>query len=83
MNYHNPESERNEQNLTVLTDASAAPARAYEADQEVRDAFDAELRQLAEDIVAHHPSLTQLLLSLSGDGSSIGVSSLGPIHGQN
>lgn len=83
MNYNNPESERNEQNLTVLTDASAAPDRAYADDQEVRDAFDAELRQLAEEIVAHHPSLTQLLLSMSGDGSSIGVRSLSPIHGQN
>ena len=83
MNYHNPESERNEQNLTVLTDASAAPHRAYESDQEVRDAFDAELRQLAEDIVAHHPSLTQLLLSMSGDGKSIGVRNVGPLHGQN
>ena len=83
MNYHNPESERNEQNLSVLTDAASAPDRAYAADQEVRDAFDAELRQLAEDIVAHHPSLTQLLLSLSGDGKSIGVRDLSPIHGQN
>jgi hypothetical protein len=83
MNYHNPENERNEQNLTVLADAADAPDRAYAADQEVRDAFEAELRQLAEDIVAHHPSLTQLLLSLSGDGTSIGVRDLSPIHGQN
>lgn len=83
MNYHNPERKRNEQNLTVLGDASAAPDRAYTADQEVREAFDAELRQLAEEIVAHHPSLTQLLLSLSGDGKSIGVRDMNPIHGQN
>ena len=83
MNYHNPDNQRNEQNLTVLADASTAPDRAYAADQEVRDAFDAELRQLAEEIVAHHPSLTQLLLSLSADGSSIGVRDLSPIHGQN
>ena len=32
---------------------------------------------------ANHPSLTQLLLSLSGDGKSIGVRGLSPIHGQN
>jgi hypothetical protein len=83
MNYHSPESERNEQNLSVLTEASSAPDRAYESDQEVRDAFDAELRQLAEEIVANHPSLTQLLLSLSGDGKAIGVRGLSPVHGQN
>jgi hypothetical protein len=83
MNYDNPESQRNEQNLTVLTDASESPDRAYAANQEVRDAFDAELRQLAEEIVAHHPSLTQLLLSMSGDGKAIGVRGLSPIHGQN
>jgi len=83
MNYHNPENQRNEQNFDVLTDAAQAPERAYASDPEVRKIFDRELRQLAEEIVAHHPSLTQLLLSLSGDGRAIGVRSLHPIHGQN
>jgi len=81
MDYHNPDTERNEQNLKVLNAASAAPSRAYDSSPAVRDAFEAELRQLAEEIVQNHPSLTQLLLSLSNDGNSIGVAST--IHGQN
>ncbi len=81
MEYHNPDTDRNEQNLKVLNEASAAPSRAYDSSPAVRDAFEAELRQLAEEIVQNHPSLTQLLLSLSNDGSCIGVAST--IHGQN
>lgn len=81
MEYHNPDTERNEQNLRVLNAASKSPNRAYESNPEVRDAFEAELRQLAEEIVQNHPSLTQLLLSLSADGRSIGITN--QIHGQN
>jgi hypothetical protein len=81
MEYHNPETNRNEQNLRVLNAASAAPARAYESNPAVRDAFDRELRQLAEEIIEHHPSLTQLLLSLSGECGQQTVAN--PIHGQN
>jgi len=81
MEYHNPDTDRNEQNLKVLNDASASPSRAYDSSAAVRDAFETELRQLAEEIVQNHPSLTQLLLSLSNDGNSIGVANT--IHGQN
>jgi len=38
--------------------------------QEAHHAFDVELRQLAEEIVAFYPSLTQLLLSLSDEAST-------------
>jgi len=63
----------NERNSKVFVDADGVPDRAYDSDLEVRDAFDAELRQLAEDIVTNHPSLTQALLALNGDGNMIGV----------
>lgn len=81
MEYHNPDTNRNEQNLKVLNDASTAPSRSYDSCPAVRDAFEAELRQLAEEIVQNHPSLTQLLLSLSNNGKSTGVANT--IHGQN
>lgn len=80
MYYHNPNSEGDQGNLRVLEDASEAPADAYEADEEVRAAFDAELRKLAEEIVQYHPSLTQLLLSLGAESTEAAPS---PLHGRN
>lgn len=77
MSYHNPENPSGLGNLRVLESVGASPAAAYESDAEVRAAFDAELRKLAEEIVQFHPSLTQLLLSLGSEGVS------NPIHGQN
>ena len=81
MEYNSPETNNHEQNLRVLNAASQSPDREYESNPAVRDAFDRELRQLAEEIVAHHPSLTQLLLSLSGECITARV--VNPIHGQN
>lgn len=80
MYYHNPKSEGDHGNLRVLEEASEAPQDAYESDAEVRAAFDAELRRLAEDIVQHHPSLTQLLLSLGAEAEGPVAN---PVHGQN
>ncbi len=81
MYYHNPQDEGDQGNLRVLEGAAGAPVDAYESDAEVRAAFDAELRRMAEEIVQHHPSLTQLLLSLgSKQGDKQAVS---PIHGRN
>jgi len=80
MYYHNPQNEGGQGNLRVLEGAVDAPVAAYESDEQVREVFDAELRKLAEEIVQHHPSLTQLLLSLGGTGDS---SVPDPIHGRN
>jgi len=77
MYYHNPKSDSDAGNLRVLENAADSPADAYESDAAVRDAFDQELRKLAEEIVQFHPSLTQLLLSLGSQGVA------NPIHGQN
>ena len=81
MYYHNPNSDGDQGNLRVLEEASEAPLDAYESDDQVRAAFDAELRKLAEDIVRHHPSLTQLLLSLGAEEATGPAAS--PVHGQN
>ena len=81
MYYHNPDNEGEQGNLRVLTSAVAEPTEAYESDAEVRAAFDAELRKLAEEIVQFHPSLTQLLLSLGGETEA--DSDDHPIHGRN
>ncbi len=77
MHPENPYTTDGQDNLSLYQSASVAPAEAYEADPEFRDAFDAELRQLAEEIVAHHPSLTQLLLSMSANTEE------NPLHMQN
>lgn len=81
MYYHNPQDEGDQGNLRVLEGAAEAPVDAYESDAEVRAAFDAELRKMAEEIVKHHPSLTQLLLSLGAQTENSG--SANPIHGRN
>ncbi len=70
------DSAKTAEKLRVLEDASDAPDLAYQTNPEVREAFDEELRKLAEDIVQFHPSLTQLLLSM-------GDPSLNPVHGKN
>lgn len=64
------------ENLRVL-DAGADDAKhAFENDAEFRNAFEEELRTLAEEIVQSHPSLTQLLLSMSQP-------EMNPVHGKN
>ena len=77
---HNPQSEGDQANLDILEGASSAPAEAYESDAEVRAAFDAELRKMAEEIVQYHPSLTQLLLSM---GPKPEGESAPPLNGRN
>lgn len=77
MHHHQPDASQDQQNLRVLTTATLAPDQAYESNSAVREAFDSELRELAEEIVRCHPSLTQLLLSL-GDANVPN-----PIHGRN
>lgn len=77
MHQHNSKTSQDQQNLRVLTTATFAPDKAYESNSAVREAFDIELRELAEEIVRCHPSLTQLLLSL-GDAD---ISN--PVHGRN
>ncbi|MCB1078178.1 MAG: hypothetical protein KDM63_07765 [Verrucomicrobiae bacterium] len=61
----------------MLESVDGSPVAAYESDEAVKAAFDAELRKLAEEIVQFHPSLTQLLLSLGSQGVA------NPIHGKN
>ncbi|MDC0276154.1 hypothetical protein OAL55_00125 [Verrucomicrobiales bacterium] len=64
------------ENLRVL-DAGADDAKyAFENDAEFRNTFEEELRTLAEEIVQSHPSLTQLLLSMSQP-------EMNPVHGKN
>jgi hypothetical protein len=77
MHQYNPDASQDQQNLRVLSTASLAPDQAYESNSAVREAFDIELRELAEEIVRCHPSLTQLLLSLGGADIS------NPVHGRN
>ena len=77
MKHNNPNSEEEQGNLRLLESAMAAPGEICEMDREVRDAFNLELRKLAEEIVEFHPSLTQLLLSMGDSGVS------NPVHGQN
>lgn len=81
MYYHNPNDDGDHGNLRVLAQAVDEPTEAYESDAEVRAAFDAELRKLAEEIVQYHPSLTQLLLSLGPDEKADAATH--PIHGRN
>ncbi|MCP5540215.1 MAG: hypothetical protein H7A53_09695 [Akkermansiaceae bacterium] len=74
---NNPNHDEDHGNLRVLAAAAADPEAAYESSGAVREAFDDELRRLAEEIVAHHPSLTQLLLSFGGSSVQ------NPVHGRN
>lgn len=78
MNYPNTENENKPSRLSLFEVAARAPEEAYENSRAVREAFDEELRVLAEDIVRYHPSLTQILLSMGGKK---GVPD--PIHGRN
>lgn len=77
MQYYNSEEDSGDRNLRVLEGAAFDPEASYSADPAVREAFDAELRELAKQIVTHHPSLTQLLLSFSSPGAK------NPVHGRN
>ena len=76
MTNHNSESDDDQGNLRLLTSAADAPGEVCEENEAVREAFEAELRKLAEEIVEFHPSLTQLLLSMSEPVTN-------PVHGQN
>lgn len=78
MNYPNAENGNEQAKLSLFEVASRAPQEAYENSRAVREAFDNELRVLAEEIVRHHPSLTQLLLSMGSEGELPD-----PIHGRN
>ena len=78
MNHPNAENGNEPAKMSLFEVASRAPEEAYENNRAVREAFDDELRVLAEEIVRHHPSLTQLLLSMGGD-SDLGD----PVHGRN
>ncbi|MCF6311875.1 MAG: hypothetical protein L3J39_05435 [Verrucomicrobiales bacterium] len=77
MHPYQPDASQDQQNLRVLTTATLAPDQAYQSNSAVREAFDNELRELAEEIVRCHPSLTQLLLSL-GEANAAS-----PVHGRN
>lgn len=77
MHQHSENASQDQQNLRVLTTATLAPVQAYESNTAVREAFDSELRELAEEIVRCHPSLTQLLLSLGESNAA------NPVHGRN
>jgi len=77
MQQHNSDASQDQQNLRVLTAATLSPDKAYQSSSAVREAFDSELRELAEEIVRCHPSLTQLLLSMGEAEVS------NPVHGRN
>ena len=62
--------------LELLESATASPAEICENDPEVKAAFDQSLRELAEDIIEHHPSLAHLLIGMSDTPCPF-------VHGQN
>ena len=62
--------------LELLETAAADPSRAVQEDPEIRAAFEDSLRELAEDIVKHNPSLAHLLLGMGEAPSPI-------VHVQN
>jgi hypothetical protein len=68
------------QNLKLLESASESasesPEEICENDPEVKLAFEEGLRELAEDIVKHHPSLAHLLIGMSDAPCPY-------VHGQN
>ncbi len=78
MYYSDPDSFNNdaEESLKLLEIASVAPKEACMSDPLIKEAFDAGLRQLAEDIVEFHPSLAHVLLGMGTDSCDI-------VHGQN
>jgi len=62
--------------LELLDSAAADPARICQNDPEVRAAFEDSIRELAEDIIKHNPSLAHLLLGMGNAPSPL-------VHGQN
>ncbi len=62
--------------LELLESAGTSPAEACADDPEVKAAFEQGLRQLAEDIIEHNPSLAHLLLGMGDDPCPF-------VHGQN
>ncbi|MEM1441433.1 MAG: hypothetical protein AAGF67_03770 [Verrucomicrobiota bacterium] len=62
--------------LDLLETASASPEEICQKDPEVRAAFEQSLRELAEDIIKHHPSLAHLLMGMSEVPCPV-------VHGQN
>ena len=62
--------------LELLDTATVAPEEICQNDPEVRAAFEDSLRQLAEDIVTHNPSLAHMLLGMGSEPSPV-------VHGQN
>lgn len=80
MYYNNdPEIRAQLENERILKMIAANPAEACASDPEARAAFEAALRQLAEDILTHSPSLAHLLLGMSSSTDP----SIESFHGQN
>lgn len=62
--------------LELLEMATGSPEAICQSDPEVRAAFEDSLRELAKDIVTHHPGLAHLLLGMGDAPCPI-------VHGQN
>ncbi|MDF1824093.1 MAG: hypothetical protein P1U68_05600 [Verrucomicrobiales bacterium] len=62
--------------LELLETATQSPEELCESDPEVKAAFEESLRDLAEDIVKHHPGLAHLLLGMGETPCPV-------VHGQN
>jgi hypothetical protein len=62
--------------LELLETASFSPEEICKSDPEIKAAFEQSLRELAEDIVKHHPGLAHLLLGMGETPCPI-------VHGQN
>lgn len=62
--------------LELLETATASPEEICQNDPEVKAAFEQSLRELATDIVKHHPGLAHILLGM-------GEAPCPMVHGQN
>ena len=71
-----PFQNNTEENLKLLEIASESPVEACESDPLLQEAFEVDLRQLAEDIVGFHSGLAHVL-------PGMGKGSCDIIHGQN
>ncbi|MEM7601797.1 MAG: hypothetical protein AAF357_10335 [Verrucomicrobiota bacterium] len=62
--------------LELLETATLSPEEICQNDPEVKAAFEQSLRELAEDIVKHHPGLAHLLIGMGETPCPV-------VHGQN
>lgn len=62
--------------LELLETATFSPEEVCKNDPEVKAAFDQSLRELAQDIVKHHPGLAHLLIGMGQEPCPV-------VHGQN